>query len=140
MSNSIDQIIDTAFAKLKTMADADTIVGKPVETQNGSVVIPISKVSVGFVAGGGEYSEVTLAGKKANNKDFPFAGGSGAGLSISPIAFISVQNNETKLFMVDQKAPLDKLIDLVPDVIKSAFEKFNIIENKSVMIVDEEKE
>lgn len=136
MNNSIDQIIETAFSRLKTMADADTIVGKPVTADDGSVVIPISKLSVGFVAGGGEYSEITLAGKKASDRDFPFAGGSGAGLSVTPIAFISLQKGETKVFTVDQKSPLEKIYDMIPDVAKAALEKMGVDTSKTTTITE----
>ena len=144
MSNSIDKIIDTAFSKLKAMADADTIIGKPLCLGENNFVIPISKLSVGFVAGGGEYSEVSLAGKKSSDRDFPFAGGSGTGLSIAPIAFIVVNNNDVKIFSVDQKTPLEKLYDLIPDVAKSALEKLGVnfnndLFNDSTYIVENDK-
>ena len=134
MKNSIDQIIETAFTRLKAMADADTIVGRAVTTDDGTVLIPISKLSVGFVAGGGEYSEVTLAGKKPADKDFPFAGGSGAGLSVSPIAFIVVKDGKTDIFSVDQKTPAQKLFDMIPDVVSAALEKIGVNPNKSTTV------
>lgn len=126
MNNTIDDIIETAFSKLKYIADADTIVGKPIVSDNGSVLIPVSKVNIGFVAGGGEYSEITLAGKKKSDKDYPFAGGSGAGMSITPVAFVSVDKSETKVFALDGKTPLEKILDMAPAVIKSGLEKLGI--------------
>lgn len=128
--NSVDKILDIAISKLKTIADVDTVVGKPIETPDGKFVLPVSKVSIGFVAGGGEYSEVTLAGQKKNDKDFPFAGGSGAGVCISPIAFLSVSSNETKIFLIDNKSPVEKIAELVPDVVKGLVNRF-VPENKS---------
>jgi len=130
MNNTIDEIIETAFSKLRTMADADTIVGKPITSDNGSILIPVSKVNMGFVAGGGEYSEVTLAGKKKSDKDYPFAGGSGAGMSITPIAFVSVSSDETKVFALDSKTPLEKILEMTPAVIKTGFEKLGIVPDK----------
>ena len=137
MDNTIDKIVETALSRLRTMADTETIVGKPIETENG-LVIPVSKVSLGFVAGGGEYSEVTLAGKKPNSKDFPFAGGSGAGVSISPIAFISVQNGRTEVFAVEQKGPAQKILDMVPEFARSALEKYGLTKPQQDMFVQTE--
>lgn len=143
MNNTIEEIIDTAFLRLKNMADADTVVGKPIETADGGVVIPVSKVSVGFVAGGGEYSEVTLAGKKPEGKDFPFAGGSGAGLCVTPVAFVVVADGETKMFAIDQKSPMQKLWEMVPEVVRNGLDKLGLkVDSKSTVIeqVDEKKE
>ena len=130
MNNTIDEIIETAFSKLRTMADADTIVGKPIVSDGGTVLIPVSKVNMGFVAGGGEYSEVTLAGKKKSDKDYPFAGGSGAGMSITPIAFVSVSGTETKVFALDNKTPLEKILEMTPTIVKSGLEKLGIVPDK----------
>lgn len=131
--NNVDQILETVISKLKGMADADTVVGKPVVSPDGTVLIPVSKLSVGFVAGGGEYSEVTLAGtkkEKDNSKNFPFAGGTGAGLCISPVAFISIAQGKTQVFSVEQKTPMEKILDMVPDVAKTALKQFGLeIEN-----------
>ena len=131
MNNTIDDIIETAFSKLKYIADADTIVGKPIVSENGALIIPVSKVSIGFVAGGGEYSEITLAGKKKSDKDYPFAGGSGAGMSITPVAFVSLSESETRVFAVDNKTPLEKILDMTPSIIKSGLEKLGIVPDKS---------
>ena len=128
MNNTIDEIIETAFSKLRTMADADTIVGKPITSDNGSILIPVSKVNMGFVAGGGEYSEITLAGKKKSDKDYPFAGGSGAGMSITPIAFVSVSEAETKVFALDNKTPLEKILEMTPEVVKTGLEKLGFVQ------------
>lgn len=81
-------------------------------------------MSIGFVAGGGEYSEVTLAGAKKSDKDFPFAGGSGAGVCISPVAFLSVHQGEPRLFLIDNKSPLEKIAEILPDVVKGLTQRF----------------
>src|SRR5665647_1057962 len=95
----IESIMKTTMENLKEMIDVNTIVGDAVETSEGTVIIPISKVSFGFVAGGGEYKEGMDAkkGNKQNqaengmqDEDMPFAGGSGAGVSVNPIAFLVV--------------------------------------------------
>ena len=128
MQNSnekIENLMKNAMSKIKEFTDVNTVVGKPIK--NGNLTItPITKVTVGFVAGGGEYSEITLAGKKKSDKDYPFAGGSGAGMSITPVAFVSVDKSETKVFALDGKTPLEKILDMAPAVIKSGLEKLGI--------------
>lgn len=73
----------TAMQSIKDMVDVNTVVGDAVETNDGSVIIPISQVACGFAAGGGEYE--LSEGDKPN--DMPFAGGSGAGVSVKPMGF-----------------------------------------------------
>lgn len=108
---------------IKEMVDVNTIVGDPVETPNGSVIIPISRVSCGFVAGGGEYDSTTDDSK---NSLLPFGGGSGAGVSVQPVGFLVVGHNEVRLLPVDGNAILDRLIDVTPKVmaqVQSMFKK-----------------
>ena len=111
----------TAMQSIKEMVDVNTIVGDAVQSPDGTVIIPISKVSFGFAAGGGEYSEPIKA--LENCTKFPFAGGSGAGVSINPVAFMVVGQNQVKLLPVNMcQSSLDKVIDLVPGLIEKANE------------------
>ena len=104
---------------IKEMVDVNTIVGDAVQSPDGTVIIPISKVSFGFAAGGGEYSEPIKA--LENCTKFPFAGGSGAGVSINPVAFMVVGQNQVKLLPVNMcQSSLDKVIGLVPGLIEKA--------------------
>ena len=84
----IENILNITMSELKEMADVDTIVGKPFVTPNGQTIVPISKISFGFVSGGGEYHASAKAEKEVAAKEYPFAGGSSAGISISPVAFM----------------------------------------------------
>ena len=100
---------------IKEMVDVNTIVGDAVETPDGSVVIPISRVSFGFASGGGDYG----GSVDDNQKDpHPFAGGSGAGVSIQPVAFLVVGRGRVRLLPIDSRAMYDRLIDLAPQVLK----------------------
>ena len=113
----------TAMESIKEMVDVNTIVGDPVETPDGNVIIPISRVSCGFVAGGGEYD---TAEEKSESNSLPFGGGSGAGVSVQPVGFLVVGHNEVRLLPVDGNAILDRLIDVTPKVmsqIQSLFGK-----------------
>lgn len=110
----IQGLMATAMQSIKEMVDVNTIVGEPVETPDGTVIIPISKVGFGFAAGGSEFYK---PGKpRPDGEQTMFGGGSGAGVSIQPVAFMIVGQNQIKLLPVSQTNPLDKLVDMVPDV------------------------
>lgn len=124
----IEGLMNTAMNSIKDMIDVNTIIGEPIETTNNIIVIPVSKVNFGFVAGGTEFKGNTkknsaplLANKENNDNEdesrMPFGGGSGAGVSISPIAFIIIQQSGVKLLPVDHTSALDKLLDFVPDLL-----------------------
>lgn len=114
----IEALMDTAMTNIKSMVDVNTIVGDPVETPDGSVIIPISRVSFGFAAGGGE---ITVNGKdkKDNGEDKkPFAGGSGAGVTINPMAFLVVNSDQVRLLPVNNNALVDRLINAAPEILQ----------------------
>lgn len=127
----IENLMMTAMSSIQDMVDVNTIIGEPIETPNGITIIPISKVSFGFAAGGSEFSGETI--KEYNRKDkdeeiqykLPFGGGAGAGVSINPVAFLVVQDNNVKLIPVDHDSCFDKLLDYVPDLIQKVNEMFN---------------
>lgn len=115
----IEGLMTTAMQSIKDMVDVNTIVGDAVQAPDGTVIIPISKVSFGFAAGGGEYN----SGKGTERSDdrdrtpaFPFAGGSGAGVSICPVAFMIVGCGQIKLMPVNINSSLDRILDLVPEL------------------------
>jgi len=104
---------------LKGMVDVNTVVGDPVETQDGSVIIPVSRVAFGFAAGGGEYSAHATEGDhaEAGPAGFPFGGGSGAGVSVQPMGFLVVAHNQVRMLPVDGGQPVERLIDMAPQII-----------------------
>ncbi|MCK8825726.1 GerW family sporulation protein [Fuchsiella alkaliacetigena] len=115
----IEGLMDTAMENIKEMVDVNTIVGDPVETIDGSVIIPISKVSFGFAAGGGEYNEHHQQETSPENKnDKPFGGGSGGGVMLQPVAFLVVGQEKVKLLPVDNNAVIERLINAAPDLLK----------------------
>ncbi len=120
----IEGLMNSAMNSIKEMIDVDTIIGEPIETSNNVVIIPVSRVNFGFAAGGSEFKvKSNIKTKEDNEKEendkkrLPFGGGSGAGVSISPIAFIVVQESGVKLLPVEHTSAVDKLLDLVPDLI-----------------------
>jgi len=113
----IEGLMKTAMESIKEMVDVNTVVGDPVETPDGSVIIPISRVACGFAAGGGEF-EISSERKVEGNTQMPaFAGGSGAGVSVKPIGFLVVGNGQVRLLPVDGNIVFDRLIDLAPQVL-----------------------
>lgn len=119
----------TAMESIKEMVDVNTVVGDPVETADGMVIIPVSRVSFGFAAGGGEYGTGggVAGGDRGErgdrreipggNGNHPFGGGSGAGVSVQPVGFLVVGNGHVRLLPVDGGAVIDRLIELAPQVI-----------------------
>jgi len=112
--------MQTAMVEIKDMIDVNTIVGDPIISTDGSTIIPVSRVSFGFVAGGGEY------GSAGNQQEaqHPFAGGASSGISICPIGFLVVNESDVQLLSVTGKHMLDKLFETVPKIItefKNAF-------------------
>ena len=113
----ISQLVDTVMNNLKGMIDVNTIVGEAVETPDGTVLIPISKVAFGFGAGGGESDD-----KKPQKGDINsalLAGGTGAGVSINPVAFLIVSKDGIRLLPINGSGKaIDKLVDYIPYAIE----------------------
>ena len=138
-----------AMDSIQDMIDVNTIIGDPIETSNNVVIIPISKVSFGFAAGGSEFSEETIDEYTRKDKDeeeikykLPFGGGSGAGVSINPVAFIIVQEKNVKLLPVNHSSTIDRLLDYVPDLFEKIGKKMNknnIIKNEIDEIIKKEE-
>lgn len=127
----IQGLMKTTMDSIKEMIDVNTIVGDAVETPNGSVIMPISRVSFGFAAGGSEFE----GGKTGNMNDgdsskLPFGGGSGAGVSVQPVAFLVVGGNEMRLLPVNYNNMLDRIIDMVPNVVDNIEKVSNRMKNK----------
>ena len=119
----IEGLMITAMNSIQDMVDVNTIIGEPIETSNNVVVIPISKVTFGFAAGGSEFKGETIDEYTKKEKEeeiqyrLPFGGGSGAGVNISPEAFLIIQEGQVKLLPVNHVSAVDKLIDYVPDLL-----------------------
>lgn len=98
----IEGLMQTTMTSLKEMVDVNTIVGDAVHTADGSVIIPVSKISFGFASGGSEFSKTKDKKDIITEEKLPFGGGSGAGVSVSPVGFIVVGNDQIKLLTVDE--------------------------------------
>lgn len=124
----IEGLMKTAMESIKEMVDVNTIVGDPVETPDGSVIIPVSRVACGFAAGGGEFEATGGQGNDNQNGGgqqgnggggtaLPFGGGSGAGVSVQPVGFLVVGHGQTRLLPVDGNVIVDRVIDAAPGLI-----------------------
>ena len=112
MEHPIGSLMDTTMEKIKEMIDVNTIIGEPITSPDGTLIIPVSKVSYGFAAGGSD-----LPTKKKNK--VCFGGGSGAGVTIQPVAFLTVYQGDVRLVSVDrEEGTADKLVNMIPDVLK----------------------
>lgn len=122
-NHPIENLMRSTMESIKEMIDVNTIVGDPVKSLDGTTIIPISRVCVGFASGGSEFSN---SGPSDSSNKYPFGGGSGAGVTVKPVAFLVVKNDSIRLLSVDQQNTYDKIVDTVPqviDIIKGMFNK-----------------
>ncbi|MGE5598452.1 MAG: GerW family sporulation protein, partial [Bacteroidota bacterium] len=123
----IEGLMKTAMQNIKEMVDVNTILGDPVETPDGNVVIPISRVTFGFAAGGTEF-EASNGRKTRENRNgatgaeekggLPFGGGSGAGITLHPVAFLVVGKDQMRLLPVEGNMVVDRIIDAAPQLLE----------------------
>ena len=120
-TNKIEEVMRSAMNNLRSLVDIDVVVGRPIISETEMTIIPLTKVTMGFVSGGGEYN-ADLKDKK--DAEYPFSGGSGGGLSIKPIGFLVIKNKEIELVKIDSKSAIEKLIETVPEVAKFISQNF----------------
>ena len=126
----IQGLMYTAMQSIRDMIDVNTIVGDPVETPDGTVIIPISKVGLGFGVGGSDYASKN--GKASECNPTMFGGGAGGGVSISPVAFMVVGKGQIRLMPVNpENTVYDRILDMVPAAIDKIVEiKDGIVEKR----------
>lgn len=124
-NNNLEALVKTAIEKIKEMVDVETVIGKPITAPNGTVIIPVSKVSVGFASGGSD-----LPNKNA--KDL-FGGGTGGGVSIQPLAFITIlPDGNVKLLQMTINAPKENAaLAMIPDIIDKVTDFISKNKNES---------
>lgn len=131
----IEALMEIAMNNIQDMVDVNTIIGAPIDINENISIIPISKVSFGFVAGGSEFNSETIEEYNKKDKDEeityknPFGGGSGAGVNITPVSFLVINNGNIKLMPVEYCSTIDKLVDYIPEIIEKT-EKFMENRNK----------
>jgi sporulation protein YtfJ len=137
-NHPIETLMTSTMENLRDMIDVNTIIGEPIESKDGTLILPISKVSFGFASGGSEFSKESEAEKKEDK--YPFGGGSGAGVSVKPVAFLVIRQDSVRLLSVGCHSPYDKMLDNIPpiiEMIKDSLGKHN--ENKKDLSTEEQK-
>lgn len=129
----INSLMDTTLDKIKSMVDVDTIIGQPITSPDGTVIIPVSKVSYGFASGGAD-----ICSKKETQKP-SFGGGSGAGVTINPVGFLAVMKGDVKFIPVEKyDGPADRIVGLVPELFDKVKELFDKDKKSSPEVGDDE--
>jgi len=114
MSQNLPNMIDTTIAKIREMVNANTVVGEPITTPDGVTIIPVSKVSIGLGGGGTDF-----VSKNVNRQENPFGGGVGAGVKVSPVAFLVIKEGSVRMLPVAAPAnsTADRIVEMVPDTL-----------------------
>lgn len=114
MSQTLPNMLDRTIAKIREMIDVNSVVGEPITTPDGVTIIPISKISVGLGGGGSDF-----VSKNINHQDNPFGGGVGAGIKVSPVAFLIVKDGNVRMMPIAAPANTtpDRIVELIPDTL-----------------------
>lgn len=114
MSKNLPNMLESTIAKLREMVNVNSVVGDPIVTADGVTIIPISNVSVGFGGGGSDF-----VSKNVNKQDNPFGGGVGAGVKVTPVAFLIVKDGSVRMLPVATPAntTADRIVEMVPDTL-----------------------
>lgn len=114
-SHPVENLMRSTMENLRDMIDVNTVIGDAVETGDGAYIIPISKVSFGFASGGSEFTQKDAI-ETIKDSNYPFGGGSGAGVTVKPVAFLVVKDGSVRLLPVDQACTYDRIVDSIPQV------------------------
>ena len=118
-SEELTEILNDAMQNLKQVVDVNTVVGKSIVCDDGSVLIPVSKVYVGIVSGGGELNN---SHARSVHSNYPFAGGTGAGFTVSPIGFLVSKKGETTFINTETDKSGEKLVEMANKTLKIVLE------------------
>ena len=107
----INEVLQTTMSRIREMVDTNTVVGQPIVTADGVTIIPVSKLSFGFATGGSDFG-------KTPNVEKNFGGGAGAGVNVTPVAFLIVKDGSVRLLPVAPPAgdSVGRVVDLVPEM------------------------
>ena len=119
-NNRIDKVVETALKNISQMIDVNTVIGKPIKTENNEYILPISKVVVGVLSGGGEYGKINIF---KNSEDLPYSAGNGAIISIKPCGFLIKDSNKNYKTVSVSDTPVEKIFDKLSNVLGSLYEK-----------------
>ena len=114
MSKNLPNMLENTIAKIREMVDANSVVGDPITTADGVTILPISKISVGLGGGGSDF-----VSRNVNHGENPFGGGVGAGIKVSPVAFLIIKDGSVRMLPVAAPANTiaDRIVEMVPDTL-----------------------
>ena len=114
MSQNLPNMLENTIEKIRQMVSANTVVGDPITTADGLTILPVSKISVGLGGGGSDF-----VSKHPNNQENPFGGGVGAGVKVTPVAFLIIKDGNVRMLPVAMPASstADRIIEMVPDTL-----------------------
>ena len=114
MSQNLPNMLENTIAKIREMVDVNSVVGDPITTADGVTIIPISKISIGLGGGGSDF-----VSRHVNHQENPFGGGVGAGVKVTPIAFLIIKDGSVRMLPVATPAntTADRLVEMVPDTL-----------------------
>lgn len=118
-NEKVNSLISSSVSNLETLVDVNSVIGKPILTASGFQIIPFSKITLGNLSGGGEYGDVKVV---KETDSFPFAGGSGAVVSMKPMGFI-IDDGKTCRIMRITDEPLDNLIERAGEIMRDVMTK-----------------
>ena len=118
--HTIQGFMGVTMDKVREMVDANTVIGDPVHTEDGTVILPVSKITFGFASGGSDFE-----GKNAANKDL-FGGGGGAGVSVIPVAFLVIQGGNVRTIQLSNSGnAMDRALTMLPELVDRLTELVN---------------
>ena len=114
MSKNLPNMLENTMAKIREMVSANSVVGDAITTDDGITIIPISKISIGYGGGGSEFKN-----KSANAQEYPFGGGVGAGVQVTPVAFLIIKEGSVRMLPVAAPAntTADRIVEMIPDTL-----------------------
>ena len=124
MEKEVNKLVSDTINGLKNVIDSNTIIGSPITLTKDTIIVPITKVSVGFVSGGGELNTI-----KSKINAYPFVGASTSGFNLSPIGFISFVGGEIKFHDIDSKSIDEKIVDMINNIVSKITEEGEVWKN-----------
>lgn len=114
MSKNLPNMLENTMARIRDMVSANSVVGDAITTPDGVTIIPVSKISIGYGGGGSEFNK-----KNDHAQDYPFGGGVGAGVKVTPVAFIVIKEGSVRMLPVAAPASTtaDRIVELVPETL-----------------------
>lgn len=114
MSKNLPNMLESTISKIREMLDGNTVVGTAIPISENLTIVPVSKISIGFGGGGADY-----VSKKQNAQENPFGGGVGAGMKVTPVAFLVIKDGNVRMLPVATPAntTADRIVEMIPDTL-----------------------